>query len=154
MGMRHQRWIQAVFKSLMLPSFCFGQAGADQVFCAACDIKVVLDTENRLDSLSERDFLCFIDTFDGGCTDHIEYLETSNAVLFHVLLQYPEYFIALIDSGDRPEKVEQVLTNLADPVNDGLPVAACIGSVEKAEGPLVVKAPILAALRTARSKDH
>jgi len=75
-------------------------------------------------------------------------------VLFHVLLQYPEYFIALIDSGDRQEKVEQVLMNLVNPVSDDLPVAACIESVEKAKGPLADKAPILAALRTAQSKDH
>lgn len=44
--------------------------------------------------------------------------------------------------------------NLANPVSDDLPIAACIESVEKAEGPLADKAPILAALRTAQSKVH
>lgn len=83
-----------------------------------CNMQIILQTEDHLDSLSMDEMLLFLDSFGEACRNNAEFSECSNAVLFDVLMHKPALFCEALNRNKSQLDVAYIFLNLENPVSD------------------------------------
>ena len=115
-----------------------------------CDVSVVLETEENLESLSDDLIYLFLYTFGEECKDNAEYSEFSNEVLFQLLYKYPKRTAINLLKEDINKDI--ILNELKSPINDIIDVNTLYELVTRTEIGGDLKSEILSALKVALSK--
>lgn len=117
----------------------------ENAFKKRCNIDIVREVDENMDSLSNNEIYLFLFSFDTSCANNVEYSEYSNEVLFRLLSRYPKQVAKNIIKDSINEKI--ILHELSSPVNDGINLKKVIESVENAKIDENVKKKFLNALK-------
>ncbi|MCO6148484.1 hypothetical protein [Flavobacterium sp. NRK1] len=117
-----------------------------------CNLKYLIELENKINNPEDEDILNFLYTFDISCTNNIEYSEYSNELLFQCLYKHPKQFIKLLNSNTNNLKIDTILKELENPVNDKYLINTILEKVNKLNYSKI-KENITKALSKAQSKS-
>ncbi len=95
-----------------------------------CNIDIVLEVDENIDSLSENMIYLFLYSFDKVCSSNVEFSEYSNEILFKLLKYYPEQVAKNIVKDSINQDV--ILKELSSPINDAINTDEVIKAVENA----------------------
>jgi len=115
-----------------------------------CDSRIVLETEENLDNISDDLIYLFLYTFDEECSNNAEFGEFSNEVLFQLIEKYPEKVAKNLTNEEINKEV--ILEELSSPINDIVDVKGLYKIVEEANIDDKLKSEILRSLKTAINK--
>ena len=99
--------------------------------CEKCNIKLVVEVEKNLDSLSYNHIYNLLCTIDESCSNNAEFSEFSNRMLFSVLQRYPTDFIKVLDKYPELQK-NYLFKELSGPLLD-YDIQWIIGRIKSAE---------------------
>lgn len=117
-----------------------------------CDVETVLFTRSNAGQLNQGNIRDFLQTFSKECENNIEFEEFSNEVLFLVLDKQTRLVLTTIEKEKRQIELNEILSILSSPVNDGIDVKGLIPKVESAKFDGRLKKQVLDSLKVALSK--
>jgi hypothetical protein len=117
-----------------------------------CDVTTVSYTSKKVGQLTKDDIRTFLLTLGAECESNIEFGEFSNEVLFLVLDKHTELTLKTIESEKRQIELDEILSILSSPVNDGIDVKRLIPKVENVKFDRRLKKQVLDSLRVALTR--
>jgi hypothetical protein len=109
-------------------------------------------TSKKVGQLTKDDIRTFLLTLGAECESNIEFGEFSNEVLFLVLDKHTELTLKTIESEKRQIELDEILSILSSPVNDGIDVKRLIPKVENVKFDRRLKKQVLDSLRVALTR--
>jgi len=110
-----------------------------------CDIDIVLETDENMDSLSDNLIYLFLYSFDESCSNNVEFSEYSNEVLFKLLKHYPDQAAKNIIRDEINQDV--IFKELSSPINDAISVDEVVESLENSSIDVIIKKKFVTALK-------
>jgi hypothetical protein len=135
---------------LFIPSCAFSQYGKSDTL--KCNVNIVTSTFHELNDLSEDRMIEFLKTFGSECENNTEYLEFSNEMLFKVLQTYPELFIFSIDKEKYEIDLDEIISNLENPLFDLIDLEKTLIIIENTQCDTNLKIQIANAIQIAIDK--
>jgi hypothetical protein len=135
---------------LFIPSWIFSQSGKTDTL--KCNVNIVTSTFQELNDLSQGRMIEFFKTFGGECENNAEYQEYSNEVLFKVLQTDPELFISSIDLEKNEIDLDDIISNLENPLFDLIDLEKTLIVIESTQCDTNLKSQITNAIQIAIEK--
>jgi hypothetical protein len=102
-----------------------------------CDIKTLVVINSILENgteLSDQNFAVFIANMDPNCSNNVEYTEFNNELIFKTLKSNPKKFVEFLSRVSKKKEIlEFVLTQLQNPIDDGIELNEINRQLEKTE---------------------
>lgn len=110
-----------------------------------CNLDIVLEIDEDLDNLTDKQINLFLYSFDKSCANNAEFGEYSNEMLFKVLNKYPE----LVAKNMLKEGIQKdvILEELSSPVSELSNIKDTYNAVLKAKIKEDIKGELLKALK-------
>lgn len=118
-----------------------------------CNINIVAKTIRDIETISEKEMIQFIKTFDKECANNAEFSEFSNEALFIVIQNKPGLFISTIEKEIDEIDLDAIIIDLENPMNDLIDLQNTLNSIKKAQGNVDLKSQIENALQVAIDKN-
>ncbi len=110
-----------------------------------CNLEIVLEVDEDLDDLTDKQIYLFLYSFDESCANNTEFGEYSNEVLFKVLNKYPGLLaLNLIKEGINKDVI---LYALSSPVSELSNIEVTYNNVLKSNINKKIKQDLLEALK-------
>jgi hypothetical protein len=95
-----------------------------------CNTFIILEVEEAIDNLTSQHIEKLLLTFDSSCSNHAEFGEYSNEVLFMVIDKDPELF--LVEFQNLIERIDTatIFHEFASPIHDGIDVRNILNKIE------------------------
>ncbi|EGV44230.1 hypothetical protein BZARG_3109 [Bizionia argentinensis JUB59] len=102
-----------------------------------CDLKTLVEINSLLEKgteLNDQNFAVFFANMNPECSNNAEYSEFNNELIFKTLESNPKKFVAFLSRVSKKKKIlEFVLTQLRNPIHDGIELNAIYESLGKTE---------------------
>lgn len=102
-----------------------------------CELKTLIEIDSLLEKgseLNDQNFAVFFANMNADCSNNIEYSEFNNELIFKTLESNPKKFVAFLSRVSKKKKIlEFVLTQLRNPINDGIELNAIYKRLVKTE---------------------
>ena len=96
-----------------------------------CDGTMVTFAKDKVGRLNKDDIRDFLLTFGKECENNVEFGEYSNEVLFLVLDKQTELTLQTIEKQKHQLELNEILSALSSPINDGIDVKSLIPRVDQ-----------------------
>lgn len=83
-----------------------------------CNVAVLVKINERIDNISEKLMLKFLQTFGQECKNNVEFSEFGNETLFKVIQNQPEQFCTALEKYQSKIDLEIILLEIENPIND------------------------------------
>lgn len=103
-----------VLIGLIIGNNLFGQ-GTDSL---KCNVKVVLEMNESINSASDKLVLRFLKTFGEECKNNVEYSEFSNETLYKLIQNQPKLFCEVLEEHRNEIELNEILEELENPLHD------------------------------------
>jgi hypothetical protein len=114
-----------------------------------CDGTIVTFAKEKVGRLNKDDIGDFLLTFGKECENNVEFAEYSNEVLFLVLDKQTELTLRTIEKQKQQLDLNEILSTLSSPINDGIDVKSLIPKVEQVKFDGRLKKQVLDSLKIA-----
>lgn len=106
--------------TILTLTFClfFFSSNSQNKDLIKCNTSIILETTEKIDSVSENLMLRFLKTFGKDCRNNVEFSEFSNEILFKVIQQQPELFCEVLEDNKNQIEFEEIILELKSPIND------------------------------------
>lgn len=119
--------------------------------CKDCDIKVVTETKQNIDSLTEEQTYKFLCCLSESTSNNIEFSEYSNEVLFLLLSKNAELVLSTLER-HKNIAIEPIKTTLENPISDRIDLQEIYGQLQKIKGYDKIKGNLLQSIKKAIDK--
>ncbi|MCP4140696.1 MAG: hypothetical protein GY755_10480 [Chloroflexi bacterium] len=102
-----------------------------------CEFKTLVAINSLLEKgteLNDQNFAVFFANMNPECSNNVEYSEFNNELIFKTLESNPKKFVAFLSRVSKKKKIlEFVLTQLRNPIHDGIELNAIYERLGKTE---------------------
>jgi hypothetical protein len=102
-----------------------------------CDLRTLVEINSLLEKgteLNDQNFTVFFANMNPECSNNVEYSEFNNELIFKTLESNPKKFVAFLSRVSKKKKIlEFVLTQLRNPIHDGIELNAIYERLGKTE---------------------
>lgn len=102
-----------------------------------CNLRTLAEINSLLEKgteLNDQNFAVFFANMNPDCTNNAEYSEFNNELIFKTLESNPKKFVAFLSRVSKKKKIlEFVLTQLQNPIHDGIELNAIYKQLDKTE---------------------
>lgn len=137
-----------VLIGLILINNLFGQ-GTDSL---KCNVKIVLEKNESIDSASDELVLRFLNTFGEECKNNVEYSEFSNETLFKLIQNQSVLFCKILEKHRNEIELNAILIELESPLHDLIDLNETKEGIMESELNKELKAKLLEAINKAIEK--
>ena len=102
-----------------------------------CDLRTLVEINSLLEKgteLNDQNFAVFFANMNPECSNNAEYSEFNNELIFKTLESNPKKFVSFLSRVSKKKKIlEFILTQLRNPIHDGIELNAIHERLDKTE---------------------
>jgi len=118
-----------------------------------CDVHNLVKMQENMDNLKIAEIVNFLSTFDGRCTNNIEYSELSNVILYSMLCNNMAYVVVKILSENNELPFDNIKQAIENPVNDRIDINKAYRNIKTIKKYRNIRNSILQSINIAIAKS-